>query len=502
MRSPDPAAEPRRPDHLGRPEEAQDRRDRTDSAHRADPNTPDEPRPDGDPNRSQDQDTAQDQPSGRDPTADPERVQDGAEPDRATDPGPTPDERRDTADAQDADDVTHTFLMVCTEYSPEKGGVVVFNRALAEALADAGHNVIVRIGEDASRYADAQRPNLRIIGPRDLPASPDSRTLLGTADDPDDMPDNVDFVIGHTRFSGPDAAATRDARYPDAKLVHFVHMVPEALGRVKADDDPNDRAAGIVNHAIERDLVAGADLAVGVGPAIAENVREMVEQARAAGGPVATKEVHELIPGMEFVDRRPRSIEGREMKVLLFGRADVGQKGAKEAARVVSMLQAAGRPVQLTVRGVPAKQVVEQQEQLAVVARAEVEVRPFTTDRADLHTDLDDADVMVMTSRAEGFGLTAQEAAGAGVPVVVPSSSGFGRWLGDGFSAANAGPSIVEQGFEDRVPEDRWFEALKNVADNYDDAQERALALQQEFKDQNVTWSGTVESLIDALGRL
>lgn len=379
---------------------------------------------------------------------------------------------------------------------------MVFNRALAEALADAGHNVIVRIGEDASRYADAQRPNLRILGPRDLPDAPDSRKLLGTADDPHDMPDHVDFVIGHTRFSGPDAAATRDARYPDAKLIHFVHMVPEALGRVKADDDPSDLAAGIKNHAIERALVANADLAVGVGPAIAENVREMVEQARAAGGPVATKDVHELIPGMEFVDRRPRSIEGRPMKVLLFGRADVGQKGAKEAARVVSRLQFEGRPVQLTVRGVPPAQVVYQQRQLANIAKTDVEVRPFTTDRSDLYTDLDDADVMVMTSRAEGFGLTAQEAAGAGVPVVVPSSSGFGRWLGDEFSAANAGPSIVDQGFEDRVPEDRWLEALRNVADNYDDAQNRALALQQEFKDQNATWPGTVEKLVKALGRL
>ncbi|GAA3036391.1 glycosyltransferase family 4 protein [Actinokineospora globicatena] len=391
---------------------------------------------------------------------------------------------------------------MCGEYGPDRGGVTVFNRALAEALADAGHSVVVRIGEDAARYADAQRPNLRILGPRDLPDAPDSRTLLGTADDPDDMPDNVDFVIGHTRFSGPAAAATRDTRFPDAKLIHFVHMVPEALGRVKADDDPRDLAAGIVNHAIERDLVANADLAVGVGPAIAENVREMVEQARAAGAPVVTKGVHELIPGMEFVDRRPRSIEGRPMEVLLFGRADVGQKGAKEAARVVGRLQRAGVPVRLTVRGVPAAQAANQQRVLSDIAKADVEVRPFTTDRADLHTDLDGADVMVMTSRAEGFGLTAQEAAGAGVPVVVPSSSGFGRWLGDEFSAANAGPSIVEQGFEDRVPEDRWLEALKDVADDYDDAQNRALALQQEFRDQDVTWSGTVRKLIEALGRL
>jgi hypothetical protein len=76
------------------------------------------------------------------------------------------------------------------------------------------------------------------------------------------MPEHVDYVAGHTRFSGPDAHATRDTKYPDAKLIHFVHMVPEALGRVKEDTEAGEAAKGVENHAIERDLVAGADLAV------------------------------------------------------------------------------------------------------------------------------------------------------------------------------------------------------------------------------------------------
>lgn len=203
--------------------------------------------------------------------------------------------------------------------------------------------MVVRIGEDASPYTDAQRPNPRIVGPRDLPENPDSRKLLGVEHDPENMPEHVDYVVGHTPFSGP-----------DAKLIHFVHMVPEALGRVKEDTEPGEAAKGIQNHAIERDLVAGADLAVGIRPAITENVRAMVWQAQENAGQtgehVATRAVHELIPGMDFRDRRERSTEGRPLNVFIFGRADVGQKGATEAAEVVGGLREAGLPVRLIVR--------------------------------------------------------------------------------------------------------------------------------------------------------
>lgn len=430
---------------------------------------------------------------------------------------PTPEVRTDQSDESDTNKGAQTFMLLCTEYSAKKGGVVVFNRALAEGLADAGQNVVVRIGEDASPYADLERPNLHIVGPKDLPpptvgadgrkVEPNSRDFLGPEHDPEDMPEHVDYVVGHTRFSGPDAKAERDANYPDAKLIHFVHMVPEALGRVKENGDPpeaNEAAKGVENHIIERDLVADADLAAGVGPAITENVREMVTQAHdlesRGGKPVATQAVHELIPGMEFRDRGERSTGGRPLKVLLFGRTDVGQKGGVAAAEVVSRLRDEGQPVELVVRGVPADKVTRQKLYLGqIMDGADVEVRPFTVERADLHADFDDADVMIMTSRAEGFGLTAQEAAAAGVPVVVPSGSGFGRWLGESgqFSAELTGPSIVEQGFEDQVPVDAWVDTLRNVVQDYPAAQQRALDLQQAFKDRQVTWGTAVGSLIE-----
>jgi glycosyltransferase involved in cell wall biosynthesis len=411
---------------------------------------------------------------------------------------------QDEHDEQDTNQAVETFLLLSDEYSREKGGVVVFNRSLAEALADAGQNVVVRIGEDPAPYAHEQRANLRIIGPKGVPKGAKPRELISAKDDPANMPKKVDYVVGHTRFSGPDARATRNARYPDAKLIHFVHMVPDALGRVQEATKAGKALEGMRHHETERDLVAGSDLAVGVGPAITENAERMVEQARQLGQDLVTQKVLELIPGMEFRDRAPHSIVGRPMNVYISGRADAGEKGTMEAAKVVRMLRDVARvPARLIVRGVPEHLVVRQQIILSQIA-GDVEVRPFTKERADLRADLDEADVMVMTSRAEGFGLTAHEAAASGVPTVVPSTSGFGRWLGEPgrFREELTGPSIVEQGYEDPVPIDRWFEALRNVAKHYPQAQQRALDLQQQFKDKKITWETAVGSLIDEARRL
>jgi hypothetical protein len=415
-----------------------------------------------------------------------------------------PTDHPDTQDEQDTNKAVETFLLLSDEYSREKGGVVVFNRSLAEALADAGQNVVVRIGENPAPYAHEQRPNLRIIGPRGTPKGAKPRDLISAKDDPATMPKKVDYVVGHTRFSGPDARATRDARYPDAKLIHFVHMVPDALGRVQEATNTGKALEGMRHHETERGLVAGSDLAVGVGPAITENAEKMIEQARQLGQDVITQKVLELIPGMEFRDRAPHSIKGRPMNVYISGRADAGEKGATEAAQLVRLLRDVARvPARLIVRGVPEHLAERQQIMLNHIA-GDAEVRPFTKDPADLRADLDEADVMVMTSRAEGFGLTAHEAAASGVPTMVPSTSGFGRWLGEPgrFREDLTGPSIVEQGYEDPVPIDRWFEALRNVAEHYPKAQQRALDLQQQFKDKKITWETAVGSLIDEARRL
>jgi len=270
--------------------------------------------------------------------------------------------------------------------------------------------------------------------------------------------------------------------------VHVVHMVTAALGRVQEQPEK-----GLRNEAIERSLVKGSDMAVGVGPALADEARRLAGPPGRGDRPA----VHEVIPGVRF-ERRELPAEARDKpNVLLFGRVDDDQKGAREAALMIRQLREDGIDARLTVRGVPPETVNMAQDLLSGLAGWRVEVRPYTVDRSELLADMRDAAIVVMPSRSEGFGLAGLEAVGAGVPVLVPSSSGVGRFIAESgqFPADIAAANVVPQGFEERVPVDRWATSLAGALGDYRVTQERALRLQQALRDQNRTWTGAAESL-------
>jgi glycosyltransferase involved in cell wall biosynthesis len=61
----------------------------------------------------------------------------------------------------------------------------------------------------------------------------------------------------------------------------------------------------------------------------------------------------------------------------------------------------------------------------------QIDVKEFTTSEADLLADLNDADLVLMPSIYEDFGLVASEAVRAGKPVLVGEGTGAGRFFAD-----------------------------------------------------------------------
>ncbi|GAA5107919.1 glycosyltransferase [Nocardia iowensis] len=385
----------------------------------------------------------------------------------------------DPARQVDTSDARLRILLVYGDWGIDPGGVPAVNRYLAEGLAEAGHEVFVRIGEPVP---ENESTNVTLIPPRSYDPSVEKHHQL--ISHPEDLPPNVDAVIGHSRFSGYAAREIRDAFYPDAKLVHVVHMVTDALGRVQ------NRAQWPARLWMETDLVSTSDIGVGVGPKLAEEVQRLA--GRTGSDPV----VHELMPGIPFAEQLPHTESDGPRKVLFLGRNDV-QKGAKEAAEMILELNRQGIETELIVRGVDPREMAQTKQILSDIAQREVEIKPFSTDRSELLADIRNADVMIMNSRAEGFGLVAIEAAGAGTPVLVSSESGAGKFFGDSsrFPAEIAERILVEQGFEDPIPVDRWVEKLRTVL--ADPAEARALAreLQELMRSQNLTWKDAAERL-------
>ncbi|MEV2278309.1 glycosyltransferase family 4 protein [Nocardiopsis sp. NPDC049922] len=378
------------------------------------------------------------------------------------------------------------ILAYCTEWDPHKGGIVAVNRNLVEGLAAAGHEVFVRVGHEVPPNVPGSR--IHLIGPRQYdPGRGEQEQLVY---DGEELPSNVDAIIGHSRYSGPEALQVRDERYPDTPFVQVVHMVTGALARVAKRPDLEVEFEGI-----ERRMVAAADMVAAVGPTLEKEAHRLA--ATNPGDHVPA--IHQIIPGVPFEEQRLPPWDGeRTRHVLLVGRGDAPQKGAHHAALMVRRLLDEGTDVQLTVRGAAPETVEDVQERLSAIAGREVVVKPFSIDRDELLADMRQADVMVMPSRAEGFGLVGLEAAGAGLPVMLPTTSGVGTLFGDPsrFPPELTRLMLVEQGFEDDVDVERWTENLREILLDIPAARKNALALQRLLSEADTTWVGAAESLV------
>lgn len=171
------------------------------------------------------------------------------------------------------------ILTLGTGWDSSRGGVATFNRELSIGLAELGHPVTARVST-----ADGATHPIISEAPRVEGIDDNHAWLL----DPAGLPPRVDVLIGHSRFSGGPAARLQATRYPNAQRIHFLHTSPEQLGRLQDASEYGD-----TNAAIERRLMARADLVVGVGPLLAEEARRLTRQSAEHPPPV-----HELIPGI------------------------------------------------------------------------------------------------------------------------------------------------------------------------------------------------------------
>ncbi len=308
-----------------------------------------------------------------------------------------------------------TILTLAQGWDSSKGGVATFNRQLSIGLAETGYLVTARVASAAG----LTHPMVSISETPSVPGIDDDRAWLLN---PAGLPPRVDVLIGHSRFSGGPAAVLQSTLYPQARRIHFLHTSPEHLGRLQKHPEAADR-----NAATERQLMAGADLVVGVGPLLAEEARRLARQSTQLPPPV-----HELIPGIvarSVPAYPPAGLADRRVHLLLFGRANEPLKGAVEAAHIVRALADRGFDPQLTIRGATAAEAGAQERDLSQRAGRPVWVKPFTADPHALDQDLRGTDLVIVAALHEDFGLVATEAAGAGVPLLVGSHTGAGQFL-------------------------------------------------------------------------
>ena len=268
----------------------------------------------------------------------------------------------------------------------------------------------------------------------------------------------MDIVIGHGVKLGRQVQFIRDsAQFPNCKWVQVVHIAPEDLSKYKCYSEPISK--GEIKHESEVELCKLADLVAPVGPRLNEAYSSYLQRCK------TDQDVLSITPGLfqrefgDLVGKQDPNEDG-EFKVLLFGRGDDEDfelKGYNIAAKAFTDQRLKNKSYHLIFVGAPEGKQEEVREKLLQggIAEAQLTVRKFIQSRDRLKDLLCEADLTIMPSKSEGFGLVALEALSAGLPILVGSRSGFAKALEN-----------VPNGYSCIVNSDdpaKWAEAIEGV---------------------------------------
>ena len=389
-------------------------------------------------------------------------------------------------------------LALDSDWSSAYGGLSTFNRRLCAELAAAGAEVYCAV----ARFTAADEADAAAVGVRLLSAPPGTPSIddpMDRLNRPPQLPDGVvpDAVIGHGRVTGPAAYRLTSDWFPSASRIHVVHSVPDEAEQAKTQ--PREQAAKRAEKRTydERTLAASAALAVGVGPRIYGVLDRQLSRS-------ATTRRLRLDPGFDAPNPPQRTPPPGEPPVvqLLARLEDAPLKGLDIAARAVDYAaRILGEEVELLLRGVSEGGYDAVWDAVAPLVSPAVRVvsRGFSTDAEQLADDLWQSTLVVMPSRAEGFGLVGQEAIMAGTPVLISARSGLGILLRNELPQSLAEHVVlsVDDPEEDSA---RWGSEIAKVLAN----PERAFAVAAEIRGlmaKRRDWATAVGSLLDAIAQ-
>ena len=379
--------------------------------------------------------------------------------------------------------------LLSSEWGSTKGGLSTINRELAIQLAK-NDNVEVSMylplcSEEDERAAAG-------LGVRLLKAKkkPGYDPIDWLASIPRDHP--MDVVVGHGIHLGRQVPVIKEV-HPDCKWIQVVHTDPEELGMFKDYADSTVKAEK--KHQAEVELCELADQVVAVGPKLAE---VFACSLRPSG---KDQNVVTLTPGIfsEFANITHAAVEGETVRVLVFGRGDSEDfhvKGYDIAARAVAKLKDEERSFKLVFVGAPSGEEEKVKERFLEegISPSQLIVRK-AKEREQLVKEFCQADLVIMPSRTEGFGLAALEALSAGLPVVVSGNSGIGKALK---KVPYGSHSVVNLEFNDE-DSNKWAEAIKAVCRKEREVRlVEAVFLRQNYAEK-YQWEGQCSTLVEKM---
>ena len=354
--------------------------------------------------------------------------------------------------------------ILASEWGSRKEELSTMNRELAIQLAKCPEVEITVFLPQCSQKdkKDAIKYKVKIVE-----ATPRSgfKQLDWLCSPPEDL--QIDIVVGHGVKLGKQAQFIKDMK--KCKWIQVVHTDPEECGMFKSYSYPISKDKD--KHKTEVELCEMADHVVGIGPKLSEAFRSYLR------GCQKDDYVLDFTPGVfeEFETVKQVPSERKPRSVLVFGLGDVEGfklKGFDIAGRAIAAL----KDTRLVFVGAPEGKHEEITQRLnrCGVPLNRLRVRGFVKDRESLKRLFQEVDLVVMSSRTEGFGLTGLEALSAGLPVLVSHNSGFGEALssvpfGSSFVVNSEDPADWSAAIQKLWEKDRKIrvEEVKTLRDLY-----------------------------------
>ncbi|KAB8224339.1 hypothetical protein BDV33DRAFT_227211 [Aspergillus novoparasiticus] len=420
------------------------------------------------------------------------------------------------------------ILVVSNASGCGKGGIPFLNQELVNGLAGLnGVSVTLFLVGDNNSVSQTHHANVTVVG---LPGSEANGELLyymAKVHQPEEfgLPTHrdancrspFDLIIGHSRYSSAAAALVRDRFYPAAKLALITHTSPLRKADAAWAWYGGSRQQGYEEATrlamLDERILPKADLAVGVGPVLTNEARERewVGQLTRPRWSLTGPRFHELIPGAHIV-KYDKDIRARRpddpFKVLLAGRADDPAKGVDDAIHAVWKLAESGvENITIDILGVPIGEVEKRQEEVDRMTGIPALVRfhPFSNDQHVVRRSYQAADLVVMPSTHEGFGMIFTEVAGLGIPILVTEDSGAGQFALDRSRIpAELGDAVVVMdekayGIPASIKSSRvglWADRINQVRQNPIQTVRNARELQNVMR--GYSWAHAAEALLDA----
>ena len=250
---------------------------------------------------------------------------------------------------------------------------------------------------------------------------------------------------------------------------------------------------GEKKHHAEVRLCELADEVVAIGPKLADAYSRYLRFCK------KDQHVFNLTPSIftEFCKVEQALKERRNFCVLVFGCGDhevFKLKGYDIAMKAIAQLE--DKSYQLKFVGAPKgkeKKVAHKLRKYGI-PRSQLTVRCFKEDQEQLANLFCEADLAIMPSRTEGFGLTGLEALSAGLPVLVSGNSGLGVALEE-----VPGGSLCVIHSEDPK---KWAKAISVIRQKKRMVRlEEATLLRKEYA-AKYSWQRQCESLVEKMVNL